>query len=70
MSLGLLGIGLMPSAGEKEPEPFLQIVIRFRDRFTEHKYKGFEFNFHIMRERDHETSHIEALPNSLQYLYG
>ena len=58
------------SAGEEEPEPFLQSVIRFRERFTAHKYKGFEFTFHIMRERDHETSYIEALPNGLLYLYG
>ena len=58
------------SAGEKELEPFLQSVIRFRERFTAHNYKGFEFTFHIMRERDHETSYIEALPNGLLYLYG
>ena len=58
------------SAGEKELEPFLQSVIRFRERFTAHNYKGFEFNFHIMSERDHETSFIEALPNGLLYLYG
>ncbi len=58
------------SAGEKELEPFLQSVIRFRERFTAHNYNGFEFTFHIMRERDHETSFIEALPNGLQYLYG
>ena len=58
------------SAGEKELEPFLQSVIRFRERFTAHNYKGFEFTFHIMRERDHETSYIEALLNGLLYLYG
>ena len=58
------------SAGEKELEPFLQSIIRFREQFTAHKYKGFEFTFHIMRERDHETSFIEALPNGLEYLYG
>jgi len=58
------------SAGEKELEPFLQSVIRFRERFIAHNYKGFEFTFHIMRERDHETSFIEALPNGLLYLYG
>ncbi len=58
------------SAGEKELEPFLQSVIRFRERFTAHNYKGFEFTFHIMSERDHETSFIEALPNGLLYLYG
>ena len=58
------------SAGEKELEPFLQSVIRFRERFSAHNYKGFEFTFHIMRERDHETSFIEALPNGLRYLYG
>ncbi len=58
------------SAGEKEPEPFLQSVIRFRERFTAHSYKGFEFAFQIMRERDHDTSFIEALPNALLYLYG
>ena len=58
------------SAGEKELEPFLQSVIRFRERFTAHNYNGFEFTYHIMRERDHETSFIEALPNGLLYLYG
>ncbi len=58
------------SVGEKELEPFLQSVIKFRDRFTAHKYKGFEFTFHIMRDREHETSNIEALPNGLVYLYG
>ena len=58
------------SAGEKELEPFLQSVIRFRERFIAHNYKGFEFTFHIMRERDHDTSFIEALPNGLLYLYG
>lgn len=58
------------SVGEKELEPFLQSVIRFRERFTAHNYKGFEFTLHIMRERDHETSYIEALPNGLLYLYG
>ena len=58
------------SAGEKELEPFLQSVIRFRERFTAHNYKGFEFTFHIMRERDHETSYVDALPNGLLYLYG
>ena len=58
------------SAGEKELEPFLQSVIRFRERFTAHNYKGFEFTFHIMRERDHDTSFVEALPNGLLYLYG
>ena len=58
------------SAGEEELEPFLQSVIRFRERFTAHNYEGFEFNFHIMSERDHDTSFIEALHNGLLYLYG
>ncbi len=58
------------AAGENELEPFLQSVIRFRERFTAHTYQGFEFTFHIMGERDHETSFIEALPNGLLYLYG
>ncbi len=58
------------AAGENELEPFLQSVIRFRERFTAHNYQGFEFTFHIMSERDHETSFIEALPNGLLYLYG
>jgi predicted alpha/beta superfamily hydrolase len=58
------------SAGEKEVEPFLQSVIRFNERFTAHNYQGFEFAFHIMRERDHETSYLEALLNGLLYLYG
>ena len=58
------------SAGEKELEPFLQSVIRFRERFTAHNYKGFEFTFHILRERDHEDQYMEALLNGLEYLYG
>ena len=66
----ILNAKVYVSAGEKELEPFLQSVIWFRDRFRAHNYKGFEFTFHIMRERDHETSIIEALPNGLLYLYG
>ena len=58
------------SAGEKELEPFLQSVIRFRERFIAHNYKGFEFTFNIMRERDHEDQYMEALLNGLEYLYG
>ena len=58
------------SAGEKELEPFLQSVIRFRERFIAHNYKGFEFTFHILRERDHEDQYMEALFNGLEYLYG
>ena len=58
------------SAGEKELVPFLQSVIRFRERFTAHNYKGFEFTFHIMRERDHEDQYMEALLNGFEYLYG
>jgi len=58
------------SAGENELEPFLQSVIRFRERFISHNYKGFDFTSHVMRERDHETSFIEALPDGLLYLYG
>ena len=58
------------SAGEKELEPFLQSVIRFRERFIAHDYKGFEFTFHILRERDHEDQYMEALLNGLEYLYG
>ena len=58
------------SAGEKELEPFLQSVIRFRERFIAHNYKGFEFTFHILRERDHEDQYMEALLNGLEYLYG
>ena len=57
-------------AGEKELEPFLQSVIRFRERFIAHNYKGFEFTFHIMRERDHADQYMEALLNGLEYLYG
>ncbi len=58
------------SAGEKELEPFLQSVVRFRKRFIAHNYKGFEFTFHILRERDHEDQYMEALLNGLEYLYG
>ena len=58
------------SAGEKELEPFLQSVIRFRERFIAHSYKGFEFTFHILPERDHEDQYMEALLNGLEYLYG
>ncbi len=58
------------SAGEKELEPFLQSVIRFRERFLAHNYKGFEFTFHILRERDHADQYMEALLNGLEYLYG
>ena len=58
------------SAGEKELVPFLQSVIRFRERFTAHNDKGFEFTFHIMRERDHEDQYMEALLNGFEYLYG
>ena len=58
------------SAGEKELEPFLQSVIRFRERFIAHNYQGFELNFHIMRERDHGDLYMEALLNGLEYLYG
>jgi predicted alpha/beta superfamily hydrolase len=58
------------AAGENELEPFLQSVIRFRERFTVHNYIGCEFNFHILPGRDHETSFLEALPSGLMYLYG
>ena len=58
------------SAGEKELESFLQSVIRFRERFIAHNYKGFEFTFHILRGRDHEDQYMEALLNGLEYLYG
>ena len=58
------------SAGEKELEPFLQSVVRFRERFIAHNYKGFEFTFQIMRERDHADQYMEALLNGLEYLYG
>ena len=58
------------SAGEKELEPFLQSVIRFRERFMAHDYEGFEFTYHILRERDHEDQYMEALLNGLEYLYG
>ena len=58
------------SAGEKELEPFLQSVIRFRERFTAHSYSGFEFTFDILRERDHEDQYMEAILNGLENLYG
>ena len=58
------------SAGEKELEPFLQSVIRFRERFIAHNYQEFEFTAHILRERDHEDQYMEALLNGLEYLYG
>ncbi len=58
------------SAGEKELEPFLQSVIQFRERFIAHDYEGFEFTFHILRERDHGDQYMEALLNGLEYLYG
>ncbi len=58
------------SAGEKELEPFLQSVTRFRERFIEHNYQGFEFTFNILRERDHADQYMEALVNGLEYLYG
>ena len=58
------------SVGEKELEPFLQSVIRFRERFIAHNYTGFEFAFHIMRERDHGDQYMEALLNGFEYLYG
>ena len=58
------------SAGEKELEPFLQSVMRFRERLIEHDYKGFEFTYHILRERDHADQYMEALLNGLEYLYG
>ena len=65
-----LNVKVYVSAGEKELEPFLQSVIRFRERFIAHNYKGFEFTFHILRERDHEDQYMEALLNGLEYLYG
>jgi len=57
------------SAGEKELEPFLQSVIRFRERFIAHNYQGFDFTFHILRGRDHEDQYMEAILNGLEYLY-
>ena len=58
------------SAGEKELEPFIQSVIRFRERFIAHNYKGFEFTSHILPERDHADQYMEALLNGMGYLYG
>ena len=58
------------AAGEKELEPFLQSVIRFRERFIAHNYKGFDFTFHILRERDHGDLYMEALLDGFEYLYG
>ena len=54
----------------KELEPFLQGVIRFRERVTAHNYRGFEFTFRLLRERDHEDQYMEAILNVLEYLYG
>ena len=65
----MLDAKVYTSAGEKELEPFLQSVTRFRERFIAHNYHGFAFTFNILPERDHADQYTEALVNGLEYLY-
>ena len=46
------------SAGAKELEPFLQNVIRFRERFNGHNYNRCEFNVHIIRASDQHNTYL------------